>query len=75
MLYAYAKLLEISNIMKELPFEQSKEKIVELVKQEFPDFYNHDEFNAALTHWMHNPSQCPPVMPEVLFLKLLALFN
>lgn len=53
--------------MKKLPFKRSQEKICEFAKQKFPDFYNHDEFSAALTHWMHTPNQCPPIMPEEFF--------
>lgn len=61
--------------MKRLPYEQSKDKIVDLAQREFPDFYNHDEFLPAITHWMHNPGQCPPVMPKDFFQKLLAFFD
>jgi DNA (cytosine-5)-methyltransferase 1 len=60
--------------MKKLKLKQSKEKIIKFIKQNFPDFYSHEEFDAALTHWMHHPSQCPPIMPEELFLKLPTLF-
>jgi len=56
--------------MKKLPFKESKDKIVEYAKQNFPDFYSHKEFNAALTHWMHTPNQCPPVMPKEFFVTL-----
>jgi hypothetical protein len=61
--------------MKKISYFEAKDKITEFVKQNYPDFYNHEEFEAAITHWMHNPGQCPPVMPKELFLKLLALFS
>ena len=53
--------------MKKFAFEESKILIERFAKQNFPDFYNHDEFAAALTHWMHTPNQCPPVMPKEFF--------
>ena len=43
-------------------------------EKNFPDFYNHKEFHAAVTHWMQTPKTCPPLMPEKLFQKLPGLF-
>ncbi len=57
-------------VMKKIKLTAAKEKIIEYVKQNYPDFYNHEEFNAAVTHWFFNPRVCPPLMPKELFLKL-----
>lgn len=61
--------------MKKISFQKAKNKIIEYSEKNFPDFYKHEEFNAAITHWLHTPKIRPPLMPEKLFEELPELFS
>ena len=56
--------------MKRIRHSEAKERIIEFSKENFANFHKHEEFNAAITHWMQSPETCPPLMPKKLFLQL-----
>jgi hypothetical protein len=61
--------------MKKISITKAKEKITEYARQNFSEFYNHEEFPAAITHWLHNSHIRPPFMAEEVFQKLHNLFS
>lgn len=61
--------------MKRIRYSQAKERIIEFTKENFSDFYQHEEFNAAMTHWIQSPEICPPLMPPKLYFQLPELMK
>ena len=56
--------------MKNISLEEAKETIIEFSKENFSEFYKHEEFLAAITHWIHTPKACPPFMSEKIYKAL-----
>jgi len=45
-------------------------KVEQIIQSSNSDFYEHEEYAAAVSHWFHNPYICPPCMPEQVFSKI-----
>ncbi len=37
------------------------------ITKKHPPFLNNPDFEASLSHWIHSPSTCPPLMPQELY--------
>ena len=59
--------------MKKVSFKNYSKEIIEIIEANYPDFYNNEEFSAAISHWKHTPYLCPPIMPEYIFGELINL--
>ncbi|MCF7791502.1 MAG: hypothetical protein K9L78_03345 [Victivallales bacterium] len=58
-----------------MKYEELKTKIDSYVRENYPDFYKHSEYNAAITHWMHNPNIKYPYMTNAVFHYLRKKFR
>jgi DNA (cytosine-5)-methyltransferase 1 len=54
--------------MKKMTFRQAKELVSEHIKKNLPNFIRNTEYEAALSHFLQNPTVFPPYMDYKLFL-------
>jgi len=58
-----------------MKFTEARQKIDNLIKEKYPKFYTDPEYNAAITHWMHNPKFQYPYITDEIFQDLYQLFQ
>ena len=50
-------------------FSNVKTGLVGYIKDSYPDFLQNEECDAILSHFIHNPEICPPIMDNSLYLQ------
>jgi hypothetical protein len=61
--------------MKRMKYSDAINLLVEFLKKEYPEFSNHPEFMAIVTHFLHNPQIRPPLMSEEIYDDSRGLFK
>ncbi len=59
--------------MKRINFDKARALVEENIKDKFPEFCKNPEFAAAVTHFLHNPRICPPLMDKHVFYSCLEI--
>lgn len=58
-----------------MTFQQAKKLVSEHIEKNHPDFIENPEYEAAFSHFLQNPTVCPPFMDNKLFLEVNGLLS
>lgn len=56
-------------------FAKTKDLMSSFFKKDLAEFIQHPEFDAALSHFLVNPDQCPSIYGTISFLLLTEFFR
>jgi hypothetical protein len=53
--------------MKKLKYSEAENLLMEYLDQKYPEFINHPEIKAIISHFLQNPQICPPFMRKEVY--------